>query len=186
MYKNSNGRDGVERMKKIDNENDALVAIIYDEDNRDAIENMQRFGPETKSYETVSANVAKVREQMREAALRAGRNPEDVTLVAVSKFQPAAAISALHGLGQLDFGENYVQEAQEKFLQDYGLEVSLTEAMGQAEHVFTHIRWKMQVYGGKVSDINGFAAGRRPYIWASREQLEQEIMLPVAFSKIKW
>ena len=79
-----------------------------------------------------------------------------------------------------------VQEAEEKFLQEYGLEVSLTEAIGQAEHVFTHIRWKMQVYGGKVRDIDGFAAMRRPYIWASREQLEKEIMLPVAFSKIKW
>lgn len=79
-----------------------------------------------------------------------------------------------------------VQEAEERFLQDYGLEVSLTEAIGQAEHVFTHIRWKMQVYGGKVSDIEGLAAVRRPYIWASREQLDQEIMLPVAFSKIKY
>ena len=44
--------------------------------------------PETKSYETVSANVAKVREQMKEAALRAGRDPEGVTLVAASTMDP--------------------------------------------------------------------------------------------------
>ncbi len=77
-------------------------------------------------------------------------------------------------------------EAIEKFLQEYGLKVSLTETEGLAEHVFTHIRWKMQIYKGKVNDADGFAALRRPFIWASREQLEDEIMLPVAFSKIKW
>jgi pyridoxal phosphate enzyme (YggS family) len=37
-----------------------------------------------------------------------------VTLVAVSKTKPAAAIEALYALGQRDFGENYVQELTEK------------------------------------------------------------------------
>ena len=40
---------------------------------------------ETKSYETIAANVAAVREHMRQAALAAGRNPEDITLVAATK-----------------------------------------------------------------------------------------------------
>lgn len=38
----------------------------------------------------------------------------NVTLVAVSKIQPVAAIEALYALGQRDFGENYVQELVEK------------------------------------------------------------------------
>ena len=88
--------------------------------------------------------------------------------------------------GQPVLATSHMFNFSEKFLKEYGLEVSLTETIGQAEHVFTHIRWKMQVYEGKVRDIDGFAAMRRPYIWASREQLEKEIMLPVAFSKIKW
>jgi len=37
-----------------------------------------------------------------------------VTLVAVSKLKPASDIEALYKLGQLDFGENYVQELVEK------------------------------------------------------------------------
>ena len=37
---------------------------------------------ETKSYETIAANVAAVRENMRQAALQAGRDPEEITLVA--------------------------------------------------------------------------------------------------------
>lgn len=40
--------------------------------------------------------------------------PQRVTLVAVSKTKPVADIQELYGLGQLDFGENYVQELAEK------------------------------------------------------------------------
>ena len=40
--------------------------------------------------------------------------PGRVTLIAVSKFQPAEAIEALYSLGHRDFGENYAQELAEK------------------------------------------------------------------------
>ena len=49
----------------------------------------------------------------RLAAVRAGI-PAGVTLVAVSKTQPASAIREAHAAGQRDFGENYVQEWREK------------------------------------------------------------------------
>lgn len=54
---------------------------------------------------------ARVREALAEAAGEAGRNPGDVTLVAVSKLHPASDIRALAETGQVNFGENYVQEA---------------------------------------------------------------------------
>ncbi len=57
---------------------------------------------------------AKVREDLAEAAQRAGRKAEDVTLVAVSKLHPASSIRELAEWGQVDFGENYVQEAVAK------------------------------------------------------------------------
>ncbi len=41
-------------------------------------------------------------------------NSKNITLVAVSKTKPVADIQALYGLGQRDFGENYVQELVEK------------------------------------------------------------------------
>lgn len=68
----------------------------------------------------------------------------------------------------------------------YGIALEPAEYIGDVEHVFTHMKWKMKVYRGKVAAGSDFAAARRPYIWASREQLEREIMLPVAFSKMKW
>jgi pyridoxal phosphate enzyme (YggS family) len=54
------------------------------------------------------------KEELAQAAKRAGRAPEDVTLVAVSKLHPGSDILALAGSGQMDFGENYVQEAMGK------------------------------------------------------------------------
>ncbi|MEY4376434.1 MAG: hypothetical protein RJB26_984 [Pseudomonadota bacterium] len=49
-----------------------------------------------------------------EIAERAGRGAGSVTLVAVSKFQPMAAIAAAHAAGLQHFGENYVQEGVAK------------------------------------------------------------------------
>lgn len=51
---------------------------------------------------------------MAEAERLAGRERGSVRLVAVSKFHPASDIAELCRLGQLDFGENYVQEARAK------------------------------------------------------------------------
>lgn len=51
---------------------------------------------------------------VRAAAQQAGRPPEAVTLIAVSKFQPAAAVVAAHTAGLCHFGENYVQEGVAK------------------------------------------------------------------------
>jgi len=59
----------------------------------------------------LAANVAEVKEALAKAARKAGRMPEDVTLVAVSKIKPASDVRALAETGQVDFGENYVQEA---------------------------------------------------------------------------
>lgn len=62
----------------------------------------------------IAARVAAVRAQIFEAAERLGRDPATVTLVAVSKTQPAAVIRAAFAAGVRVFGENYVQEAVAK------------------------------------------------------------------------
>lgn len=65
--------------------------------------------------DAIAANLAEVRARIAEAAIRAGRKPEDVTLVAVSKTKPQSAVLAALQAGQTVFGENRVQEAQSKF-----------------------------------------------------------------------
>ncbi len=57
-----------------------------------------------------------VRARIGAAAREAGREPSDVTLVAVSKQQPWGAISPVLAAGQRVFGENRVQEAQGRWL----------------------------------------------------------------------
>ena len=51
-----------------------------------------------------------VRERVARAARAAGRPPEAVRLLAVSKTFPPEAVRAVHALGQREFGENHVQE----------------------------------------------------------------------------
>ena len=59
--------------------------------------------------------LAQVRDQIARAARQAGRDPEDVTLIAVSKTHPADAIEPLIMAGHQVFGENRVQEAEAKW-----------------------------------------------------------------------
>jgi pyridoxal phosphate enzyme (YggS family) len=63
----------------------------------------------------IAANLARVRDRIGQAARRAGRDPQHVTLVAVSKTHPTPAIAAALAAGQFVFGENRVQEAAVKF-----------------------------------------------------------------------
>ncbi len=63
---------------------------------------------------SVVDGLSRVRTQLAEATARAGRAPGSVRLIAVSKFQPATAIREAYQAGQRDFGENYVQELQQK------------------------------------------------------------------------
>jgi hypothetical protein len=62
----------------------------------------------------IAERVAAVRERISRAAERASRSPLDVTLVAVSKTHPAAAVREAFAAGVRDFGENRVQEAEPK------------------------------------------------------------------------
>ena len=78
-------------------------------------------GPHFSADEAGGAAASNVRDRLLEtrnriasAAMRYGRDPESVRLIAVAKTQPAAAIRSLAELGQRDFAENYVQEALPK------------------------------------------------------------------------
>lgn len=58
--------------------------------------------------------LAAMRENIRVASRDAGRDPEELTLIVVTKFHPAALVRSLAGLGVSDVGENRHQEAQAK------------------------------------------------------------------------
>lgn len=63
----------------------------------------------------IAENLHRLRAQLTAAAKLAGRAPDAVALVAVSKTQPASAVQQAYAAGQRLFGENRVQEAAAKF-----------------------------------------------------------------------
>lgn len=65
--------------------------------------------------------LGEVTDEIAAAARRAGRQADDVRLVAVSKTHPAEAVRILAAVGQRDFGESYVQEAMDKQSELFGI-----------------------------------------------------------------
>ena len=85
----------------------------------------------------VAANLARVRERIAEAALRSGRRPEDVILVAVTKtVEPERILEAVR-LGVKHFGENRVQEALAKIPQ---VNETLDEGSRPTWHMIGHLQ----------------------------------------------
>jgi hypothetical protein len=70
---------------------------------------------ETEALPKSAEHLARIRERIARAALDAGRKPQDITLVCVSKTFGSEAIRPVLDAGQRIFGENRVQEAIEKW-----------------------------------------------------------------------
>lgn len=63
---------------------------------------------------TITSNVQATQVRLNQACFTAGRHPETVHLLAVSKLHPAEAVRQAHAAGLCAFGENYVQEGLDK------------------------------------------------------------------------
>ncbi|HNV03329.1 MAG TPA: YggS family pyridoxal phosphate-dependent enzyme [Vicinamibacterales bacterium] len=87
---------------------------------------------EPSRHGTIAASLSAVRQRLARSLERAGRSRADVRLVAVSKTRPPEDIRAAVGAGQLDFGENRVQEALEK--------IGLTADMPISWHLVGHLQ----------------------------------------------
>ncbi|BDZ66218.1 YggS family pyridoxal phosphate-dependent enzyme [Agromyces mangrovi Wang et al. 2018] len=66
------------------------------------------------SEPTLAGRLASVQAQVADAAREAGRDPDAITTIVVTKFQPVSLVRELAGLGVHDVGENRHQEAQAK------------------------------------------------------------------------
>ena len=66
---------------------------------------------------TIAENVRYVESNIANACIRAGRNQEDVTLIAVSKTKPLSMLEEAYACGCRHFGENKVQELVDKYEQ---------------------------------------------------------------------
>jgi len=82
---------------------------------------------------SIADNLARVRQRIAEAAHRAGRRPEDVVLMAVTKTFPPEIIREAYAAGQRLFGENRVQEFAEKA-------AALADLPGAEFHLIGHLQ----------------------------------------------
>lgn len=62
----------------------------------------------------IKENLQSVQDNIKEICRKCGRNPDDVTLIAVSKTKPNEMLMEAYDSGIREFGENYVQELSDK------------------------------------------------------------------------
>ena len=91
--------------------------------------------------EQLADNITHVRAAIAQAAERAGRDPQDITLVAVSKTMPLELVRMAYNLGVTNFGENRVQEALPK--------VEAFHPQGVRWHMIGHVQ------GNKARKVAG-------------------------------
>ena len=80
----------------------------------------------------VTENLTLISDLLRKSAIEAGREPESIGLLAVSKKQPLSAIREAAAAGQRDFGENYVQDGLEK--------IEALASLGLTWHFIGHLQ----------------------------------------------
>lgn len=122
----------------------------------------------------IKENLDQVRETINAACIRAGRRPEEVTLIAVSKTKPVPMLEEAYAAGTRDFGENKVQEI-----------------LAKKPELPQDIRWHMigHLQRNKVSQVIGNAVmihsvdslrlARQIEAEASKKEVDVDILLEV-------
>lgn len=126
----------------------------------------------------IEKNLNHVKEEINEACKRAGRDPKEVTLIAVSKTKPIEDLRAAYAAGARDFGENKVQE--------------LT---GKIEEMPADIRWhmighlqrnKVKYIAGKVAlihSVDSYRLAEEINIQAKKNNCTIPILIEVNYAK---
>ncbi|MCR5829573.1 MAG: YggS family pyridoxal phosphate-dependent enzyme [Lachnospiraceae bacterium] len=94
------------------------------------------------SLDNISENIDSIKDRIKKAALRSDRDPNSITLIAVSKLNPHESVEEAVRHGQYEFGENWVKELLEKedAVNSY-LESSLPECRDKIKwHFIGHLQ----------------------------------------------
>ena len=122
---------------------------------------------------SIADNLRRVNEQIDNACARAGRDPSDVQLVAVSKTFPVEAIAEATAAGQLHFGENRVQEGLAKLdqLSRLGVEAEI--------HLIGHLQRNKARFAGRFATVQSVDSVRLAQAISSRLESDLTVMLEV-------
>ncbi len=106
---------------------------------------------------SVRENLLRVKERIAQAAARAGRRAEEITLIGVSKTHPASAIREAYEAGVRHFGENRVQEWEGKR--------AGTEGLGATWHLVGHLQSNKTARAARlfhsIDSVDDFALAQR-------------------------
>ncbi len=94
-------------------------------------------------------NTSKIFKKISHAAMRAGRNPEDIKLIAVTKTVSVDTIKGAVDIGLRIFGENRVQEAQKK-IQDLRLKIQNSNIQW---HLIGHLQKNKAKFAVQLFDL---------------------------------
>lgn len=117
--------------------------------------------PSAERRSELEKNLAEVRSRIAVACAAAGRDPGEITLIAITKTRPPADVLLLHELGLTDFGENKDQEAAPKAAAcAAALADADADAGASAGAARSHpLRWHFvgQLQTNKASSVAGYA-----------------------------
>ena len=123
----------------------------------------------------IASRLEQVRERIRQACERVGRDPSEVTLIAVSKTKPLSDILTAGECGQIDFGENYPQELKEKAL--------ALEGKGFRLHQIGHLQRNKVKYIIQhvcmIHAVDSVRLARQIEAEAEKHSLDMDILLEV-------
>ena len=122
---------------------------------------------------SVADNLRRVNEQIADACARAGRDPSEVTLIAVSKTFPAEAIAEAASAGQRQFGENRVQEGLVKLEQLIELDVTADV------HLIGHLQRNKARHAGSFASVQSVDSVRLAQAISRRLERTLPILLEV-------
>jgi uncharacterized pyridoxal phosphate-containing UPF0001 family protein len=118
-------------------------------------------GPSAERRSELEKNLAEVRSRIAAACAAAGRDPGEITLIAITKTRPPADVLLLHELGLTDFGENKDQEAAPKAaalaaaLADAGASPRASAGAARSQPLRWHFVGQLQT--NKASSVAGYA-----------------------------
>ena len=118
-------------------------------------------GPSAERRSELEKNLAEVRSRIAVACAAAGRDPGEITLIAITKTRPPADVLLLHELGLTDFGENKDQEAAPKAaalaaaLADAGASPRASAGAARSQPLRWHFVGQLQT--NKASSVAGYA-----------------------------
>lgn len=98
-----------------------------------------------EDFAGMASAIEDIKKRIAAAAKAAGRAPEDVKLLPVTKTKPASMLKHAYDLGLHTFGENYIQEARDKFEELSALDISW--------HFIGHLQSSKAKYAVKMFDL---------------------------------